>query len=217
MKNVLNNFELTRLVSSFVIGDGSLLQNTTNARYSMGQISTHKDYVDFQASVLEQVTPVSVKLYPAYVDKNGVGHKEVYRIETRSHPFFTTLRQRNYFQGRKTVSLHDVKNFDWQSLAIWYMDDGYILRASDKSQRGAVFLCTDNFSHAEVLMLQKIVYEKFGLPFNLRKRNNFYRLTLIPKNAGKFLEGIEPFVFPSFQYKLHTNGSLAEARDGDIV
>lgn len=211
------NFETTNLIASFVIGDGSLPKNAKEARYSCKQIATHEDYVLWQAEILERITPVNVSYKDGYVDKNGVNHKPTISVETRSHPFFSTLRERNYFQGRKTVSIHDVKNFDLQSLAIWYMDDGYILRSKFPEHLGNVFLCTDNFSHAEVLMLQKIVYSKFGFPFSLIKRGDAYRLQLKSKFAQPFLDGIAPFVFPSFQYKLHTEGSLAQARDGEIV
>lgn len=211
------DFETSNLIASFVIGDGSLPKNAKNARYSCKQILAHEDYIRWQAEILSRVTPVKIYFGEAKVDSNGVNHQKTISVETRSHPFFQTLRDRNYFQGRKTVSLHDVKNFNWQSLAIWYMDDGYILRSDNKYHSGNVFLCTDNFSHAEVLTLQKLLYAKFDLQFDTRKRNDTYRLMLKGKNSHRFLEGIAPFVFPSFQYKLHTEGSLAEARDGEIV
>lgn len=204
----MNTHELTVLVSSFVIGDGSLRCEDKNAGYSCKQIIKHKDYILWQARVLENITPVRVVEKDGYVDKNGVNHQPTISVQTRRHPFFTTLYNRNYFSGRKTVSIHDVKNFDWRSLANWYMDDGYILRASDVSQRGGVFLCTDNFNHAEVLMLQKLLYTNFELPFSLRKRGFTYRLHLTPKNSKKFIDGVTPYIFDSFKYKLHTEGTV---------
>lgn len=211
----MNNFELVKMISSFVIGDGYMRLRGRNANYAFKQIAKHGDYVRWQADILSSVTGVRVFEVGGFTDKNGVNHQPVVGLETHSHPIFTTIFNRNYFGGRKTVSLHDVKNFDWQSLAIWYMDDGYILRSADKSKRGGVYLCTDNFNEAEVTMLQKLLYANFNLPFSLQRRGFTFRLHLTPKNTQVFLDGVAPFMFDSFKYKLHTENTV-KAVDGIV-
>lgn len=209
----MNRKELTKIVSSMVIGDGCLRvwRGVKNAGYNFAQLAIHEEYVSWQESILGEITKTSKRLYPAKTDKNGVHHREFFKLETLSHPFFTTLRSRLYFDGRKTVSTHDLKLFDAQSASIWYMDDGYILKSQDKAQRGNVFLCTDHYNHAEVILLQKVLYEKLGIPFNIRKRGfkkdgtQIYRLVATKDNAKRFLEIISPFVFKSFEYKLSSN------------
>lgn len=209
----MNKKELTKIISSFVIGDGCLRvwRNVKNAGYSFAQISEHMDYIIFQKEVLEKITKTTLREYEESTDNSGIHRKKFCKLETVSHPFFTTLRERMYFNGRKTVSIHDLKLFDAQSAAIWYMDDGYILRSEDKSQRGNVFLCTDHYNQVEVIELQRVIYEKLNIPFNIRKRGSrkdggqIYRLVATRDNAKKFIEVISSYVFPSFYYKLSSD------------
>jgi len=205
----MNKKELGKQVASMILGDGCLRiwKGVENAGYNFVQIDSHEDYVKWQYEIVSQICKTSYRRYDEYIDKNNVHHKPSIRIETLSHPFFTTLRNRLYFCGRKTVSVHDLKNFDEQSACIWYMDDGYLLKSEDKSQRGSVFLCTDHYNHAEVILLQKVLYEKLNIPFNIRKRGErkdggqIYRLVATKENARNFLEKIYKFSFPSFAYK----------------
>jgi hypothetical protein len=87
------------------------------------------------------------------------------------------------------------------------MDDGYILKSEDKAQCGNVFLCTDTYTYSEVFFLQKFIYEKTKIPFNIRKRgfkkdgSQIYRLVATKDNAKRFLELIYPHSFKSFEYK----------------
>lgn len=214
----LNEFELTQTISSFLFGDGFLRMRNgvKNATYACTQIAEHEDYLMWQKSILENLTSVSVYVAEEHIDKNGTKHKKSIRIETKSHPFFTTLYERWYMHGRKTFSVHDANNLNWQGLANWYMDDGYILNSSDASQRNTIWLCTDNFTHAEVILLQKILFENFELPFNIRKRDKFYRLVLRKKFTRQFANGVKPYVFDSFKYKFRTIDSDFLS-DGDIV
>ena len=206
----LDNKILTKYVSAFVLGDGSLRtwKNVKNAAYAFAQVAKHKNYVMWQADIISNITSVNMRYYGQQTTKDGVNHQDKYVIETRSHPFFTTLRSRWYIDGKKTVSPHDLKQFDWECAAIWYMDDGYILKSDDKHHKGNVFLCTDCFSFAEVSMLQKLLYEKLNIPFDTIKRgfrkdgSQIYRLRTRKENAQKFLGGIEKFIFSSFEYKL---------------
>lgn len=69
-------------------------------------------------------------------------------------------------------------------------------------------MCTDHYNHAEVILLQKVLYEKLSIPFNIRRRgekkdgSQSYRLVATKDNAKKFIEKISKFVFNSFEYKI---------------
>jgi hypothetical protein len=206
------NTTLIKLVSAMVLGDGALRvwRGKPPAAYNLSQIADHKDYVDWQASVLEELTAVKVRQYDAFVDDKGVSRKSRLMLETRTHPLYTLLYSRIYNNNVKSISLHDLKLFDWQSAAIWYMDDGYRLKAADNYNNGNVFLCTDSYSHSEVIMLQKVIYEKLGIPFDVSPRGvkkdgtRSYRLKARKDNANRFIDGVAPYLFPSFEYKLYS-------------
>jgi hypothetical protein len=221
----MNKKDITKIISAFMLGDGCLRiwnnRPNLNAAYSFAQTDDHKDYVDYQKSIIEQVTSVRLNHYEPSL-KNGVNRKGFYKLESKSHPLFQALRERWYHDGKKTISLHDLKQFDFEMLAIWYMDDGYILRSENKYHKGNVFLCTDTYTQAEVVLLQKIIYTSTGVAMDIRRRGTkkdgtqIYRLVARNDQATKFLEGVKPFMFPSFEYKLHTENSDLKS-DGDIV
>lgn len=213
---------ITKYISASLLGDGGLrkFKSGVNAAYGFKQVSKHKEYVDWLSSVVGEITGVTVREYGPS-EKEGVNRQGYFHLESRCHPFLTTLYDRWYIDGRKTISLHDMKQFDWEMAAIWYMDDGYILGSPDKYHNGNVFLCTDCFSESEVVMLQKIVYTSLGVAMDVIKRgkrkdgSQIYRLKAKNKQAELFLRGVEPHLFNSFKYKLRTKNS--DLSDGDIV
>jgi len=214
----MNKKEQTAFVSACLLGDGSLRKSDKNARYALSQLATHEDYVLWQQKQFESFVGTQLTYQDAYQD--SCNHKPQYRLYTKVHPFLTTLYERWYFDGRKTVSPHDLKLLDWQMLAIWYMDDGYISNGEFERTRGDMWLCTDNFTFAEISMLQKALYEKLNLPFNIRRRPTKttvrYRLCLTRKFADAMRIGIEPYIFPSFAYKLFARKTPATP-DDEIV
>lgn len=220
----MNKKELTKLVSAFMLGDGCLRiwNNRPNlpAAYYLSQVDKHEEYVKWQQSVIEEITGTTLRHYPAS-EAEGINRQGYFRLESKSHPMLQTLRDRWYHDGRKTISLHDLKLMDWQMMAIWYMDDGYILNSENKYHKDNVYLCTDNFTEAEVTLLQKIIYSSLGVAMNIRQRGRkkdgtrIYRLMANKDQALKFLDGVRPYIFESFSYKVRT-GNPAPAGD-DIV
>lgn len=220
----MNQKELTKLVSAFMLGDGCLRvwnnRPNLNAAYYFSQVDKHEEYVKWQKSVIENITSTTLRHYPAE-ERNGINRQGHFKLESKPHPFLQTLRERWYHDGRKTVSSHDLKLMDWQMIALWYMDDGYILNSENKYHDGDVYLCTDCFSEAEVILLQKAVYSSVGVAMNVRQRGRkkdgtrIYRLMANKAQAIKFLDGVRPYIFESFKYKIRTE-SPAVAGD-DIV
>lgn len=208
----MNKKETIKLISAFLLGDGCIRiwKNRPNlAAYSLSQIDDHKEYVEWQKEIIENVTSVTLRHYDASL-KEGINRKGFYKLESKSHSLFKVLRRRWYCNGRKTISLHDLQDFDFQSLAIWFMDDGYIIKSQNKYHNGNLFLCTDNYTECEIIMLQKIIYNNLGIAMDVRQRGKrkdggfIYRLVARNEQANKFIEGITPFMFPSFLYKLRT-------------
>jgi hypothetical protein len=207
--------ELTKYVASFLLGDGCLSfsnERSLNARYSLTQTADHKDYVEWQADILSNITGVKLWQREAWVDGIGTKRKSTMYLKSRSVPLYTDIRNRYYLNGRKVVSPHDLKLMDWQSMAIWFMDDGSTdLKVGIKKDYIRIVLCTDNFSYGDCLLLRNFVKERFNIGFDIISINTKsgvkYRMKTSKENAVAFLDGIAPFVFPSFHYKLkHLNG-----------
>lgn len=204
-----NTHELMNLFSGFVIGDGCLRKGSFHG----GQISEHSDYVMWQKEQLERLVETTLYVYPQQIDKRGYNKKEFWSLRTKKHPIFETLETRWYFSGRKTISIHDVKNFGWQQLATWFMDDGCApLYKMETRRNGNMSICTHSFNEAEHRVLQRILYENFGLPFDVRSDKPYYHLFLRKKFSGDFYNGVSPFILPSFRYKLRTIDPNSEFR-----
>ncbi len=233
-----NNKELTKYVSSFLLGDSSIFVDKRdwgkggNATFECCQISEHEDYLNWMKTILEDITSVTVgpkagqKEYNTF--PNGVTSKvkPQLRLRTSRHPFFNSFRERMYGTGKKGIDPHYLTLLDWESLAIWYMDDGYISSYMSKKEypQDRLGLCTNGFTYGDNWLLKKMVKEIFDLEFNIQneKQNGHlnYRLILRPKDIPKFIDGISKFVQPSFNYKLeqsHTGCSIYKNMDEDIV
>lgn len=216
---------LTKYVAAFLLGDGCLIKSKkcTNVRYSLGQIAEHKDYVDWQISILQNLTSVSLYEYPEHVQSQGAVAKRTYQFDTKTHPFYTTLFERFYICGHKVISPHDLKLLDWESIAIWYMDDGYMYNPDRLGKKSTSHFCTDCYSYGDCLLLKKVLYERFDIMTGLWRRklkNGYgYRITIATKSMDLFINSIRPFILPSFEYKLNPrmNNSSIFIEDDEIV
>lgn len=207
--------ELTKYVASFLLGDGCLSfsnERSLNARYSLTQTADHKDYVEWQADILSNITSVKLWEKESWIDAIGTRRKSTVYLKTKSVPLYTDMRKRYYIDNKKTVSHHDLKLMDWQSMAIWFMDDGSTERREGvKRDYTRVTMCTDSFSYGDCLLLRSFIKERFNIGFDIcnfnTKRGACYRMRTSKENAVAFLNGVMPFVLPSFQYKLkHLDG-----------
>jgi hypothetical protein len=200
---------LVKYISSFVIGDGCLAlagKRGNNARYHLTQRADHEDYVQWQASIIENLCPVHIQRKPAHTDSAGWNHGEALTLSSRSLPFFTTLRDRWYMDGHKVVSPHDIKLFDAESLAILYMDDGSLIKGTGRKKDGyGIMLCTQAFSWADVMLLRDFIADRFDVHFNVRNTRYpsgiKYALYCTKVQVPNFIRIVKPYMQPSYLYK----------------
>lgn len=202
-----DNKYLTKIIAGSLLGDGYVSNITTvegNSRFELSQVIDHIDYIDWFADRLESIT--SINTHIVHRINNGVNVKPQKVLKTKQHPFYTKFRHRMYANGYKTVDPHYLTLLDAEMLAIWYMDDGS-LALNTKNSQASVYLYTDSFSYGDNLILREALKEKTGFIWNIHKRQSKqghikYRLYLYKKQNELFFEYIQPFVLPSFQYKM---------------
>jgi len=235
----MDNKEFTKLVSSFVIGDGYLsnlkqynkgntygqLAKRKNCQYSLKQLSIHRDYVEWQSDILEYLTKVTIKIVPKYTDKRGYFCKEKLELHTRRNPFYTTMRNNFYINSVKIINPHYLKLWDAQSLAILYMDDGWLEKQinQDETIYYRIGIATHSYSYGDNMLLKKMIKEKFAIEFDIKKhkqKSGEYKFFLrnSKNNTLRFIDLVYPYIFPSFQYKIDkTVQSTPDIQDEDIV
>lgn len=212
----------TKIVAASLLGDGSVgipPDGSKNAKYRQPKTVDHMDYVDWMASVLEKVTPTN-----RYEWQPRVGNsKRQVMLQSRCHPFYTDFRNRMYPNGHKVVDPHYLTLMDWEFMAVWFQEDGSAIRANQERNKTYIrtVLCTNGFSYGDNHCLRKAIKEKLGVDFNvsgLRKNGKQqYILRLKACNTEKFMEGIRPYVLPSFSYKVCRTIGSRLILDEDIV
>lgn len=200
---------LQKYLFAFVLGDGSLTKRNLggNAQFVCNQIADNEDYIMWRADILSNIAPVIVSMLAStsFVSPNGKTYtrKQQLHTITRVHPIFTAMYNRMYPLGYKTLNDHDIKSFDWESLAIWYMDDGGLVPHGNSKY---VRINSQSFSFSEHIVLKKLLKDKFDLEFNIGKSNKggklYYHLGLRAKDTLRMIDGIHPFIKQSFMYKL---------------
>lgn len=206
--------ELTKLVSFLVMGDGGVYQNGKNAYFVMTQREDHLDFVEYAAEILQNVTGTRITYIDRARDGDGLNRRNQWRLETRTHPMFTRMRERIYTDRYKGLDAHALKMLDWEAAAILYMSDGSF-HSYLRPEIGmvnpsySVTLNLKRLSYGDQLLLKRALEEKRMGAWGISRQNQYTYLRLATRHRELFLEGIAPFVVPSYQYKL---GRLAPAQ-----
>lgn len=206
--------ELVKLISFLTMCDGSVHKNggSKNNVFSMSQTEEHKDFLLWVKDIVENITSCGISLY-----ERELPRKNMYKVQSLSHPFFNDIRDRVYVDNYKSIDPHALKLLDWQALAIMYMCDG-CLGANKTSNSFTTTLNLCRLSYGDQLMLKKVLKEKLDLEWNVVKTGGKYHtLRLRMKDFDKFMQGIEPYVFDSFKYKLKLRTTNPSHEGDEIV
>lgn len=185
---------------------GSLLGDTTikfggrtgnkNGFFSVSQ--TDKDLTLFKYEILKSFVNTEIKIYE---DKRS-NRKRVYYFNTISHPIFTSIYDKIYVNGIKTVSQGWLEELTPLSLAVWYMDDGSITQKNHQMR-----ISTESFSFREHLLMKNYLKQKWGINPDIKNspRQNKFILSFKSKERDSFFELIGHFIIPGMRYKIYKN------------
>lgn len=205
---------LHKYIAAFVMGDGGVYFSGKNCRYVRNQLACHRDYLEFQASILEELTSVSL-----FTVKEREGRKPTLCLMSKTHPVYTQMRNHFYTDNYKGVSEHYLKLLDWEMMAYLFCDDGSnSMYTKDGHDYLDIRLNTKRLSYGDSWLLKKAIREKLGVEFNVVRHYHRYFLRLRSKDDATFLNSVRPYMPESFNYKLtcpHDWPLLNEG--GDIV
>lgn len=200
MKTITDKKELMKLCSFITMGDGGMYKNKNckNYKFIMNMKKENKDYIEFCKEILENTT--SCKIYDRLdYNTDGYNRQPQLRLESKTHPFFTTIHDRIYCNNYKGLDPHAFKLFDWECLAILFMCDGC---SCCKKGYIDVSLNLKRLSYGDQLFLKQQIKDKLNIEFNINKNNKYYYLRLRNKDIKIFYTNISKYIFPSFQYKI---------------
>lgn len=181
-----------------LLGDGSIKfggrKGNKNAFLSVYQKDRY--YVQWQYSIMKDFVKAKIKVYSnKYKNRNSM-----YYFNTISHPIFTSLYDKIYPNGIKTISSTWLNQLTPFSLAVWYMDDGSITQSNHQTR-----ISTESFGYREHLLIQKYFKKKWDIEVDIKKspRENKYILSLSAKERDKFFKLIAPYILPQMKYKIY--------------
>jgi len=129
-----------------------------------------------------------------------------YQFCTYGHTILGKFHKR-FYSGRTKIVPNDIgQDITPLSLAVWYMDDGSI---KSKRHKG-VFLNTQGFTENDILKLQKILEQNFGISSTTKNDKEGRQIYLGGEAGEKFCSLINPYVIPSMRYKIPQSLRLTE-------
>lgn len=123
-------------------------------------------------------------------------------LQSRKLDTFTELYH-SWYKDKKILPIDLEQYFTPETLAYWYMDDGYI---HHKRYGTDIVFCTDSFSTENVIRLINILKNKFNLESSLYKKNNSFRIRIGKKDQVEIFKNlVKPYFIDSMQYKIRDN------------
>jgi len=197
-KITLNLNKIQReILIGLILGDGHLetQNNGKTYRLKVEQSADKAEYVNWLYENFENF----VLNKPKIKDKirNKVETKNIW-FSTLSHGSFRFYAQQFYAGGKKVIPKIIEKLLTPLGLAVWFMDDGSIKSKFHKAK----IINTQCFSKKEVLLMIKVLKNKFEISAKLRYQKDGYQIYILSKSADKFKEIIKPYIVDCMKYKL---------------
>ena len=187
----LNEDQLQLIYGSY-LGDGNISSTKMN-RYRLRIIhcENQKEYCEWKANMFG-----INKLQ--YIENNGYSKKPAYRFNTKIFDLDYDLSK-----NRKNVPNWLINKLDIRGIAIWYMDDGSIIKKKlqDGSVSNYASLHTNNFSYeTQLKFINK--FNEYGINPTIHKSRSYYYLNFNKENTIKLFKLISPYTHNSMDYKI---------------
>jgi len=186
-------------IIGMILGN-AFLQKTgeRNARIRLEHSSKQRDYLIWKAGFF----PRLFQGKPSFLKRFNPRFQKTYhyvRWQSSASPEIGKMRKLFYKQGSKRIPNDLPLLFDNPlSLAIWYMDDGYLYHR-DKM----IYIYLPRYTREEQKILLKTLKLNFGLKPLLKTKKGGNQVLVFPvEESKKLLSLVRPFVPPSMRYKL---------------
>ena len=187
-----------QILYGIILGDG-YLQKTgrRNARLRLEHGEKQKEYLMWKIEKLKNLFQGGPKYLERFHPKTG--RKYCYwRHQSQSTPLLGKLRRIFYPQGKKTIPENLQKYLSPQTLAVWYMDDGYYGRRDNSG-----YLYLGKVTNLEAKRVSEALLKVFGLKTKiLNKKKKGFVIYFPPTSLKKLKKIIQKYILFYFDYKL---------------
>jgi DNA polymerase I-like protein with 3'-5' exonuclease and polymerase domains/uracil-DNA glycosylase len=172
-----------------LLGDGSI-PRTQSGYLCVCHAVDQAEYCRLKATVLGATT-FSAPGHHGWQAKEG--------FRTYSSGFFHQMRRTFYPKGKKRIPPEIASNLSALSLAIWFLDDGYMRHRSNRSPRAEI--CGAAFSRSDLARIVRRLRERFSLDCKVNRKGPA-RIQFTAQGSFRLSLLIAEFVPPSMEYKL---------------
>lgn len=145
----LSNTQKQTIIGA-ILGDGHIPKKCNYLVMTHG--AKQEEYIRWKTRILKTIINTEIKQH-CYIDKR-IGKKlSNWYIKTLPHKFISDIKNSFYKQG-KIISLEHLESLDNFGLAVWYCDDGSIMRQKAR-------ICTNCFDKKELIDAIEIMKQKF--------------------------------------------------------
>lgn len=192
----LNEDQLQIVYGSF-LGDGCI-QKTKSNRYRLRIIhcKNQKDYCLWKANMFG-INKLN------YIEKNGYLQKQAYSFNTKCFDLIDEIND------SKIVPEIILNNINEKGIAIWFMDNGSIMKKELKNKTISYFakISSINFDYTNHLILVRI-FEKWNIIPKIMKCKKYYELHFDKNNTQKLFDLIMPYIHENLLYKTNNSNCI---------
>ena len=219
-RRITDKKELVKLIGFLTLSDGGIYTrknrhgNLNNGQFIMNHTSL--DYINYAKSILENITSVIIRERKDY-NNDGCNRKQQWRLETKSLPFLTKLKDLIYKGTYKGIPSHLLKLMDEECLAMMYMADGGF-SVTKTGSISSVNLHTKRLTEGDNLLLSKYLKIRFNIDSTINKQNKYYYIRIKGTSIYHFFKLIKPYILNDFLNKVPNDKLLLRYKqDDDIV
>lgn len=177
-----------------LLGDSYLYhyKNQINSGLAISHTSFDEEYVKYKYNLYKDFCKSNIKYQCSFDKRTNKTYSKFY-FRTQVSDIFTEFRNKWYPNGIKIVP----KDIDLTPIvcAIWFCDDGSVIRYGKNKNRLRLQLATDGFQKEEVDFLAEKLSQIIGSACKVSRKINHYFIYASHETTVKFIKYIEP-VFP---------------------
>jgi ubiquinol-cytochrome c reductase cytochrome b subunit len=206
LKNDIIAEKIRDILIGSLLGDssGEMIKAAKNPCFAFKQWVKHIDYILYIYFILlywGYVQPFAFPKVKWTKDSKGNKHKYVrFRMITSPNllEIYNLFYKVNNGKRRKKVPNNIDLYLTPRALAFWIMDDG------SKEEHG-ILLHTNSFTYEEILLLVKVLKNKYNIDSWPRKKYDKYIIYISSKSVSLVVKLVKMYMHPKFYYKLGIN------------
>jgi len=173
------------------LGDGHLRRDNANTTGRISQGIAQIPYTEWKVKELKPLCSDMVIYKRKTVDKRTGIYYSSADASIYANSELNWMYDMFYSNGYKELSPSLPMCVSELSLAVWFMDDGFL------GKSGGYYIATQCFKHHHILWQ---IFKKFNIEITIPKSGMVY---IKKRSAQHFANLVLPHMIPSMQYKLH--------------